>query len=54
MSDDKARKVFELWCKEGVKPLWYDLTQCANSEYVSPYTEFAWKAFKAGWFARWK
>jgi hypothetical protein len=50
-NEKKARAEFEFWTREGVKPIWYSLDQCANGEYVSPYTENAWKAFFAGWNA---
>jgi hypothetical protein len=48
-NEKEARAEFEFWTRGGVKPIWYSLDQCANGEYVSPYTENAWKAFFAGW-----
>lgn len=46
-----CRKAFETWAQEGTKPLMYPLLMCAGGEYVSPFTEHAWRAFKAGWKA---
>jgi len=46
-----CRGAFEKWAKEGSRPFFYPLKQCANGEYASPYTEFVWRAFKAGWEA---
>lgn len=42
------RPMFEKSCKEGVRPLMYNLKQCANGEYVSPFTENAWKNYWRG------
>lgn len=47
-----ARAQFEDWAKQGTRPEMYPLKQCANDDYVSVYTENAWKAFFAGWNAR--
>jgi hypothetical protein len=44
-----CRRAFEKWAKEGTKPFMYPLKQVANGEYVSPFTEQAWRAYKAGW-----
>ena len=43
-----ARKLFAMYCKEGIRPLMYDLTQVANGEYVSEFTENAWKCYWRG------
>lgn len=43
-----ARKMFEQRCKEGIRPLMFALDRCANGEYVSPFTEQAWKWYFAG------
>jgi len=48
INETAARKLFEIYCKEGIRPLMYDLTQCANEEYVSPFTERAWKCYWRG------
>jgi hypothetical protein len=51
-NERRARTEFEAWAKEGSRPCFYPLDQCANGEYVSLYTEFVWKAFFAGWNAK--
>ena len=43
-----ARGMFEQYCKEGVRPLMYDLTRLAGGEYASPFTEWAWKIYWKG------
>jgi hypothetical protein len=43
-----ARKLFEKYCGEGTRRLMYDLTQTANGEYVSLFTEMAWKIYWRG------
>jgi hypothetical protein len=43
-----ARELFEQYCKEGVRPLMYNLTQTASGEYVSHFTEWAWKIYWKG------
>jgi hypothetical protein len=48
-NEKEARAEFEFWACGGVKPIWYSLDRVANGEYVSPFTEYAWKAFYAGW-----
>jgi hypothetical protein len=48
-NEKEARAEFEFWATEGTKPYLYVLGQCANGEYISHHTEFAWKAFFAGW-----
>lgn len=40
-----ARKLFEKYCGEGVRPLMYDLTRLAGGEYASVFTEMAWKIY---------
>jgi hypothetical protein len=50
-NERRARTEFEAWAKEGSRPHFYPLGQCADGEYVSPYTEYVWKAFFAGWNA---
>jgi hypothetical protein len=47
-----CRAQFEDWAKQGVRPEMYPLRQVANGEYVSVFTDSAWKAFRAGWEAR--
>ena len=47
-NEKAARKLFEMYCGEGVRPLMYDLTQTASGEYVSPFTEMAWKNYWRG------
>lgn len=49
MTNEKvARKLFEMYCKEGIRPMMYDLTQTASGEYVSCFTEWAWKCYWRG------
>jgi hypothetical protein len=43
-----ARKLFEVYCSEGVRPMMYNLTQTASGEYVSQFTEWAWKLYWKG------
>ena len=43
-----ARKMFSQYCSEGIRPMMYDLTQTASGEYVSPFTEWAWKLYWKG------
>ena len=47
-NEKRARKLFEAYCAEGVRPLMYDLTQVANGEYASCFTEWAWKCYWRG------
>jgi hypothetical protein len=47
-NEDAARKLFEMYCGEGTRPLMYDLTQLAGGEYASPFTEWAWKIYWRG------
>lgn len=48
INEAAARKLFEVYCSEGVRPLMYNLQQCANGEYVSPFTEWAWQCYWRG------
>jgi len=43
-----ARKLFETYCKEGVRPLMYDLTQLAGGDYASCFTQWAWECYWRG------
>jgi hypothetical protein len=43
-----ARKMFEQYCKEGIRPMMYDLTQLAAGGYVSCFTQWAWKIYWKG------
>lgn len=43
-----TRKLFEDYCREGVRPKMYDLTQTAGGEYVSHFTEWAWRIYRRG------
>lgn len=43
-----ARGMFEQYCREGIRPKMYDLEQTASGEYVSPFTEWAWKLYWKG------
>ena len=36
---------------EGIRPKLYTLTRLAGGDYLSLYTQIAWKEFKAGWIA---
>jgi hypothetical protein len=47
-TEELIHKEFEKWTKEGSKYYMYNLATVANGEYVSVYTEQAFKAFKAG------
>ena len=40
-----ARRLFEMYCEEGIRPLMFNLKQVANEEYASPFTEAAWKIY---------
>jgi hypothetical protein len=42
---------FEKRMGEGVRIFIYDLTRLAGGEYISPFTEIAWKEYLAGWLA---
>ena len=42
------RPKFEKYCKEGIRPLMYDLTMLAGGEYASVFTEMAWKIYWRG------
>lgn len=43
-----ARRLFEQYCKEGIRPKMYDLTRLAGGEYASCFTEWAWKIYWKG------
>jgi hypothetical protein len=45
------RQKFELWAQGGTKRYFYRLGQAANGEYISPFTEFAWRAYRDGFEA---
>jgi hypothetical protein len=47
-SERAARKLFEQYCREGVRPKMYDLEQTAGGEYVSHFTQWAWKIYWKG------
>ena len=49
--EEDARRVFELRMETGVRGITYPLVRFAEGEYVSTYTEDAWREFKAGWEA---
>jgi hypothetical protein len=51
-NEKESRAAFEAWSREGTRLYIYPLGQCANDEYISPFTEAAWKAFFAGWNSR--
>lgn len=44
------RAAFERYCVEGTRPHMYSLTRLAGGEYVSHFTEEAWKIYKRGWY----
>ena len=46
--ENAARKMFEQRCSEGTRPVMFNLTQVANGEYASIFTEMAWKWYWAG------
>jgi len=46
--ENSARKMFEQYCREGTRPLMYNLTRVAGGEYASPFTEWAWKIYWKG------
>jgi hypothetical protein len=46
-----ARRVFENKARLGIRPKLYCLDRLAGGEYVSVFTEMAWKDFLAGWTA---
>jgi hypothetical protein len=50
--ENRIRKVFETWAGSGSRGLFYSLAAAAGGEYFSPFTEQAWRAFRAGWEAR--
>lgn len=50
--ENRLRKEFEVWAGSGSRNLFYNLQKAANDQYFSPFTEQAWRAFKAGWEAR--
>ena len=37
-----ARKLFEVYCSEGVRPMMYNLTQTASGEYAETNDGAAW------------
>jgi hypothetical protein len=43
------RKHFEKYCKEGTRPYLYTLDILPCGEYVSHFTEDAWKIYLRGW-----
>lgn len=47
-SEKSARKLFEMYCSEGIRPLMYSLVQVASGEYASPFTQQAWKIYWRG------
>ena len=47
-SEKAARKLFEQYCGEGIRSKMYDLTQTASGDYVSHFTEWAWKIYWKG------
>jgi hypothetical protein len=46
--ENSARRMFEQYCREGIRSKMYDLEQCANGDYVSPFTQWAWKFYWKG------
>lgn len=42
------RPLFEKYCKEGIRPILYNLTRLAGGEYASRFTEEAWKIYWRG------
>jgi hypothetical protein len=46
--EQSTRKMFEQYCKEGIRPMMYDLTRLAGGEYASCFTEWAWKIYWKG------
>jgi hypothetical protein len=50
--EEKIRRLFHHWVQQGTRSFMYDLTQLAGGDYVSVYTEQAWRAFKAGYEAK--
>ena len=46
--EKSARKMFEQICSEGTRPMMYHLKQTASGEYVSKFTEEAWKWYWKG------
>ena len=51
MDEKQCRKEFVAWARSGSKPFIYALDETASGEYVSGCTEYAWRAFKAGYAA---
>jgi hypothetical protein len=47
-SESSARQMFEQYCRDGIRPKMYDLTKTASGEYVSCFTEWAWKIYWKG------
>ena len=43
--ENVARRLFERYCGEGIRPLMFDLTRLAGGEYASSFTEAAWKIY---------
>ena len=48
---NRARRVFEIRMQQGTRPLIYSMARLAGGEYLSQFTEEAWREFKAGWNA---
>jgi hypothetical protein len=46
--ESSARKMFEQRCIEGTRPFMYSLEKVANGEYVSIFTNEAWKWYWRG------
>ena len=42
------RPLFEKYCKEGARPYLYVLGTLAGGEYISDFTERAWKNYSRG------
>lgn len=50
-ADREPRKAFETHMRQGTRPLIYSMARLAGGEYLSKFTEEAWREFKAGWNA---
>lgn len=45
MKELTYRRQFEAYVQEGIRPLLYNLLRTASGEYVSHFTEEAWKTY---------
>lgn len=46
--EKSARRMFEQSCRDGIRPMMYNLTRVAGGEYASCFTEWAWKLYWKG------